>query len=123
MRRMIDLQKEDERLINEALKDCNHIEYGALVGGKSLLQVLQELIEKKNKLFEEICKERVNTRVEEIAQEKAKDANGIPVRTLIAKDILTTIINSGNLKARLKNEDLARISVDMTDELLKALKK
>ena len=52
--------------------------------------------------------------------QRAKDINGIPVRTLIAKDIVTTMIGGG---LKVKNVDAARMAVDMTDELLKALKK
>lgn len=113
---MIDLQKEDERLINEAYQSFWGNEHG-----KNLIEVFRELVDKKNKLFEAICRECVDKKIEEIAQEKAKDINGIPVRTLVAKDILTTMIGSGKLKSELDNAYLARISVDMTDELLKAL--
>lgn len=53
--------------------------------------------------------------------QRAKDVNGIPVRTLIAKDILNTLISRQCVEA--SNKELAESAVDLTDELLKALKR
>jgi hypothetical protein len=55
--------------------------------------------------------------------EKAKDINGIPVRTLIAKDILNTLIEKAYLKTDVIYKDMAQTAVAFTDELMKALKK
>jgi len=95
--------------------------------GVELQKLISDVLDLKNEHFKKMLMDEYDKCVEELAQkkadEKAKDINGIPVRTLVAKDILTTIIGSGNLKSELGNADLARISVDMTDELLKALNK
>lgn len=83
--------------------------------------IIQKTIELMEEAFSNQFGDRIDERVEEIAMERAKDVNGIPVRTLIAKDILNTLINRQCVEA--SNKELAESAVDLTDELLKALKK
>ena len=88
--------------------------------------MVTDLIRKTIELMEEAYsnqyKDKVEERVEELAMQKAKDINGIPVRTLVAKDILTTLI-SQHLVAETSNKDIAETAVDLTDNLMKALNK
>ena len=90
--------------------------------GVELQNLISDVIDLKNKQFNELVEGRIKDRIEEIAQEKAKDINGIPVRTLVAKDILNTLISRG-LKDDVTNNDLASVAVDMTDLLLNKLNK
>lgn len=92
----------------------------ALQGNVKATDLIKKTIELMEEAYENQFRDKIDERVEEIAMQRAKDINGIPVRTLIAKDIVTTMIGGG---LKVKNVDAARMAVDMTDELLKALKK
>lgn len=109
----------EEKVFNEVMNnwwDTTIKENGRLTIGDAVRKTIELTVDALSNQF----RDKIDERVEEIAMERAKDVNGIPVRTLIAKDIVTTMIGGG-LKVR--NADAARMAVDMTDELLKALKK
>lgn len=93
----------------------------ALQGNVKVTDLIKKTIELTEDAFNIQYKYRIDERIEEIAMERAKDINGIPVRTLIAKDILNTMINRQCVEA--SNKELAEAAVDLTDELLKALKR
>ena len=88
----------------------------------SIADIIEKTIETMEGMFNKQCNDLVNLRIEQIAMQRAKDINGIPVRTLIAKDIVTTMIG-GKPRGELESAEVARVAVDMTDELLKALNK
>ena len=90
-------------------------------GRLTIGDAVRKTIELMEDTFNIQYKNRIDKRINEIAMERAKDINGIPVRTLIAKDILNTLINRQCVEA--SNKELAESVVDLTDELLKALKK
>lgn len=90
-------------------------------GRLTIGDAVRKTIELMEEAFSNQFKNRIDERIEEIAMQRAKDINGIPVRTLIAKDILNTLINRQCVEA--SNKELAESAVDLTDELLKALKK
>jgi glucan phosphorylase len=93
--------------------------------GVELQKLISDVLDLKNEHFKKMLMDEYDKRVEELAQkkadEKAKDINGIPVRTLVAKDILNTLINRQCVDA--SNKELAESAVALTDELLKELKK
>lgn len=93
----------------------------ALQGNVMVTDLIKKTIELMEDTFSNQFGDKIDERIEEIAMQKAKDVNGIPVRTLIAKDILNTLINRQCVDA--SNKELAESAVDLTDELLKALKK
>ncbi len=88
--------------------------------GTSATDLIEKTIETMEDMFNKQCNDLVRLRIEQIAMQRAKDINGIPVRTLIAKDIVTTMIG-GKPRGELESAEVARVAVDMTDELLKAL--
>lgn len=109
-----------EKVFNEVMNnwwDTTMKENGRLTIGDAV----RKTIELMEEAFVNNYTQKVEERVDEIAMQRAKDVNGIPVRTLIAKDILNTLINRQCVDA--SNKELAESAVDMTDELLKALKK
>ena len=89
------------------------------------MKVRDDIIKKTIELMEDVVsnqfRDKVDERVEEIAMQRAKDINGVPVRTLVAKDILNTLIGRESVVA--SNEELAEAAVDLTDELMRALNK
>ena len=95
----------------------------SLQGDVKITDLIQKTIELMEDTFNIQYKYRIDARVEEIAMQRAKDVNGIPVRTLIAKDILNTLINRQYVVGDYKERIIAESAVDLTDELLKALKK
>jgi len=116
---MIDINKEDERLINDAMsKFMKPKEDGTW--STLWLDILKEVISKKNKVFNDLCTERLDRRIEELAQEKAKDINGVPVRTMLARDFAVALINK---MERFTNEEVTGIAVELADTLLKRLKR
>ncbi len=117
---MIDFQQIDEQLIQEAFTKY------ATTDEKTGIyydfdRVTRELLNKKNEQLRNLFYEQLDHRIDELAQERVKDISGIPVRTLIAKDVLNTMINRQCVVE--SNKELAEAAVDLTDELLKALKK
>ena len=93
----------------------------ALQGNVKVTDLIKKTIELMEEAYENQFRDKIDERVEEIAMQRAKDINGIPVRTLIAKDILNTLVSRQCVEA--SNKELAEAAVDLTDELLKALKK
>jgi len=91
-------------------------------GRLSIGDAVHKTIELMTEAYENQFGDKIDERVDEIAMQRAKDINGIPVRTLIAKDILTTLI-SQHLVAEANNEDVAETAVDLTDALLNKLKR
>lgn len=109
-----------ENIYNEVMNnwyDTTLKENGRLTIGDAV----RKTIELMEDTFNIQYKYRIDKRINEIAMEEAKDINGIPVRTLIAKDVLDTLINRQCVEA--SNKELAESAVDLTDELLKALNK
>ena len=91
-------------------------------GRLTIEDAVRKTIELMEEAFNNQFGDKINERVDEIAMQRAKDVNGIPVRTLIAKDILTTLI-SQHLVAEANNEDVAETAVDLADALLNKLKR
>ena len=119
---MIDFQQIDEQLLQEAFTKY------ATTDEKTGIyydfdRVTRELLNKKNEQLRNLFYEQLDHRIDELAQERVKDISGIPVRTLIAKDIVTTMMGNAYLKTDIKYKDMAKAAVDLTDELLKALNK
>lgn len=94
-----------------------------LQGNVMVTDLIKKTIELMDDAFSNQFGDKIDERVEEIAMQKAKDINGIPVRTLIAKDILNTLIEKTYLKTDMIYKDMADTAVRLTDALLKALKK
>lgn len=115
---MIDIESEDRRLIEETINRFPAFSYGT-----GLEIILTEFAKQKNKVFASQYKDLLDRRVEELAQEKTNNINGVPIRTLIAKDILNTLIEKTYLKTDIIYNDMANTAVRLTDALLKALKK
>ena len=92
-----------------------------LQGNVIVTDLIRKTIELMEEAYSNQYKDKVEKRVDELAMQKAKDINGIPVRTLVAKDILNTLISKESVVA--SNKDLAEAAVDLTDELMKALNK
>jgi bifunctional DNA-binding transcriptional regulator/antitoxin component of YhaV-PrlF toxin-antitoxin module len=112
----------EEKVFNEVMNNWWNTtikENGRLTIGDAVRKTI-ELMEES---FSNQFRDKIDDRVEEIAMEKAKDINGIPVRTLIAKDILNTLIEKAYLKTDVIYKDMAQTAVAFTDELMKALKK
>jgi len=106
-----------EKVFNEANKWWITSQHNIM-----LTDLIKKTIELMEEAYENQFRDKIDERVEKIAMERAKDVNGIPVRTLIAKDILTTLI-SQHLVAEANNEDVAETAVDLTDALLNKLKR
>ena len=83
-----------------------------------LRMLIRRVIELKNEQFNKLVEGRINDRVEEIAQERTKDINGIPVRTLVARDFVVALINK---MERFTNEEVTGVAIELTDTLLKGL--
>lgn len=112
----------EEKVFNEVMNnwwDTTIKENGRLTIGDAV----RKTIELTEEAFSNQFGDKIEERVEEIAMQRAKDINGIPVRTLIAKDILNTLINRQYVVGSNKERIIAESAVDLTDELLKALKK
>lgn len=110
----------EEKVFNEVMNDwwdTTIKENGRLTIGDAV----RKTIELTEESLANQYRDKIDERVEEIAMQRAKDINGVPVRTLIAKDILNTLINRQCVEA--SNKELAESAVGLTDELLKALKK
>ena len=108
-----------ERVFNEVMNNWWNTtmkENGRL----TIEDAVRKTIELMEEAFNNQFGDKINERVDEIAMERAKDINGIPVRTLIAKDILNTLINRPFVGER--NKELAESAVALTDELLNKLK-
>lgn len=92
-------------------------------GRLTIGDAVRKTIELMEDTFNIQYKNRIDRRINEIAMDRAKDINGIPVRTLIAKDIVTTMIGKAYLNTNMVYKDMADNAVRLTDELLKALNK
>ena len=118
---MIDLEQEDKRLINDALQKFTQLKQDSKF--PSLLEILEDVVSKKNEVFSAICKERLEEKIDSIAQEKAKDINGIPMRVMLAKDFAIALLNKNyNTVSYTQNEQIAKLAVDLTDTLIGVLK-
>ena len=110
-----------ERVFDEIMNnwwDTTIKENGRLTIGDAV----RKTIELMEDAFSNQFGDKINERVDEIAMQRAKDINGIPVRTLIAKDILNTLINRQYVVGSHQERISAESAVDLTDELLNKLK-
>lgn len=85
--------------------------------------VIKKTIELKNKYYGQYFKDKIESRIEEIAMEKAKDINGIPIRASISRDITVALLDKYKDNWLKTEQELVNMSVEITDCLLDRLKK